>query len=67
MPNETALYEVTNRVLEGRLPDLLIRWADAGASRRVAARLLAAELDGIQINPTTIQRWTASLLEESLA
>lgn len=64
MPNETALYEVTNRVLDGQLPNLLIRWAHAGASRRVAAKLLEAELDGIWINPTTVQRWTASLLVE---
>ncbi len=63
MADRTALYLLTDRALTGQLDLLLVRWARAKASRRVAAHLLAEELGGgVWINPTTVQRWTAEAL-----
>ena len=67
MPSQTALHLLVDRVLDGQLDEMLLRWARAGASRRVAARLLTEELGGIEINPTTVQRWTAEALAGLLA
>lgn len=61
MLNRTPLWILADRALDGRLDELLCRWADAGASRRVAAQLLAQEL-GTTISPATVQRWTAEAL-----
>lgn len=63
MANESPLWVLADRALDGRLNELLCKWADAGASRRVAASLLAVEL-GVRISGPTVQRWTTDALAE---
>lgn len=63
MANETPLRVLADRALNGRLNEFLCKWADAGASRRVAASLLAAEL-GVKISGPTVQRWTSEALAD---
>lgn len=60
----SALYLLTDRALDGRLEELLRRWRDAGVTRRTAARLLAQELDGIEISFETVRRWINDLEDE---
>lgn len=57
----SPLHYLADRVLDGRLDELLCRWAAAGAGRRIAAQLLAQEL-GIPISPPTVQKWTEAAL-----
>lgn len=61
MTSDSPLRALADRALAGRLDELLCRWADAGAGRRIAARLLEAEL-GVTISPPTVQKWTAEAL-----
>lgn len=61
----SALYLLADRALDGQLEDLLRRWRDAGVTRRTAARLLAQELDGIEISYETVRRWINDLAEEN--
>jgi hypothetical protein len=61
---QSALFLLCDRALEGRLEVLLRSWSRARVSRRAAARLLADELDGIEVNPVTVQRWMAMLVDE---
>jgi hypothetical protein len=61
---QSALFLLCDRALEGRLEALLLSWRRAKVSRRAAARLLHDELDGIEVNPVTVQRWMALVAEE---
>ncbi len=59
MEHRSALYRLADLALDGGLDEKLITWARAGVSRRVASRLLAEELGGIEIAPETVRRWMA--------
>lgn len=64
MAESSALRALADRALDGRLNELLCRWADTGASIRVIAQLLALELGGVNVSRPTVQKWTAEALEE---
>ena len=62
MRDDRPLRVLADRVLEGKLDELLCRWADAGISIRAASQFLALEL-GVAISRPTVQKWTAEALE----
>lgn len=61
----SSLYLLADRALDGRLPELLTIWANAGVGRRAAANLLALELGGVQISASTVGKWMADTLAEA--
>lgn len=52
----SALYRLADKALDGGLADRLQLWANAGISRRSAALILTQEL-GVEVHPTTVERW----------
>lgn len=59
MVTNTVLFRLVDRAIGGNLDEQLATWARAGMSRRVAARLLSEQLDGIEISHATLGRWLA--------
>lgn len=60
-----VLRDLVDLALDGGLDELLRSWADAGVSSRAARRLLAQQLNGIELDERTILKWLRPYRDEA--
>lgn len=61
----TPTYHLYDRILNGRLGPMLLRWKDEGISQDEMAFRLRAE--GVAVSRETVRRWVKDLQEEAVA
>ena len=62
----SSTFPLVDRILEGRLPDLLTTWRKEGATFQDIAYRLRAEHD-IKVSIATVQRWVDMVAEDGAA
>jgi hypothetical protein len=60
----TQVFELANRAMGGRLPDLLTRWRSERLNRDEIADKLRTE-HGIDVSGRTVDRWARDLGEDT--
>lgn len=61
----TSTYPLYDRILNGRLGELLMGWRDEGASPNEMAYRLRDR--GVTVSPDTVRRWLKTLDAEAVA